>query len=87
MSLTRPSFFLYFREIRKNEATDLAVSQPLGSTIATISAQVPGPHIWAKCRPWPKFKFPKTVEVGWCVKVYNSVCARSPLTKSKKEKL
>ena len=41
-SLMRP--FLYFREIR---ATDLAVSQLRGSTIALISAHVPGQHMWA----------------------------------------
>ena len=41
-SLMRP--FLYFREIR---ATDLAVSQLLGSTIAIISANVPGQRMWA----------------------------------------
>ena len=46
---------------KKNTATDLAVSQFLGSTIDIISAQVPGQHMW----PGPYFKFSKTVEVGW----------------------
>ena len=42
----------------------------------------------AKCWPRPKFKFSKTVEVGWlCKKLYNSVRARLPLTKSKKKKI
>ena len=41
----RPSFFLYFGESGINEATDLEVSQLLGSTITTISAHVPGQHM------------------------------------------
>ena len=32
--LTRPLFFLYFRDMRKKEATDLAVSQLRGSKLA-----------------------------------------------------
>ena len=34
------------------------------------------------CWPGPERKFSKTVEVGWSWKIYNSVSARSPLTKS-----
>ena len=57
-SLKRPSFFLYFRE-RKNEATDLAVSQLRGSAIAIISAHVAGPHMWASAGPGPSSSSPK----------------------------
>ena len=85
MSLTRPSFLLYFREIRKKEATDLAVSQLRGSTIAIISAHVPGPHMWASAGPGPSSSSPKQCKSDGRVKIYNSVSARSPLTKSKKK--
>ena len=40
-----------------------------------------------KCWPGPKFKFSKTVKVDGSVKIYNSVSARSPLTKSKKKRI
>ena len=44
-----------------NEATDLAVSQLRGSTIAIISAHLRVDEWW----PGPEFKFSKTVEVRW----------------------
>ena len=48
MSLTRPlHFFCIFEKSGKNQATDLTVGQLRGSTIAIISAHVPGPHMWA----------------------------------------
>ena len=37
--------------------------------------------------PGPEFKFLKTVKVGGSCKIYNSVSARSPLTKSKEKKI
>ena len=40
-------FSVFFLNSGKNEATDLAVSQLRGSTIAIISAHVPGQHMWA----------------------------------------
>ena len=86
-SLTRPSIFLYFGDSGKNEATDLAVSQLRGSTIAIISAHVPGPHMWASAGPGPSSSSPKQRKSDGRVKIYNSVSARSPLTKSKKEKI
>ena len=60
-------FFCIFEKSGKNEATDLAVSQLRGSTIAIISAHVPGPHMWASAGPGTvhQFKFSKTVEVWW----------------------
>ena len=42
----------------------LAVSQLQGSTVAIISANVPGPHV-GECGPGPESKFSKIVEVGW----------------------
>ena len=48
-SLTRLSFFVYFREIRKKEATDLTVNQLRGSTIVIISAHLPGHTCHATC--------------------------------------
>ena len=64
MSLRKVTYeafiFLYFREIWKNEATDLAVSQLRRSTIAIISA-----HVACVRQHMPEFKFSKTVEVGW----------------------
>ena len=42
-----------FEKSGKNEATDMAVSQLRGSTIAIISAHVPGSHLWASAGPGP----------------------------------
>ena len=65
-------FFCVFEKSGINEATDLAVSQLRGSTIAIISAHLPGQHMWASTSPGPslgrpgtEFKFSKTVQVGW----------------------
>ena len=58
-------FSVIFEKSGKNEATDLEVSQLWGSTIAIISAHVPGPHMWASAGPGPAFKFSETVEVWW----------------------
>ena len=58
-------FFCIFEKPWKNEATYLAVSQLPGSTIAIISAHVPGQHMWGDCGQGPEFKFSKTVQVGW----------------------
>ena len=51
-SLTRLSFFLYFRKIRKKTKplTWQSVSSEELSTIAIISANVPVPHMWARAR-------------------------------------
>ena len=65
------------------QATDLEVSQPRGSTIAIISAHVPGQHMWASAGPGPSSSSPKQCKSDGRVKIYNSVSARSPLTKSK----
>ena len=66
----------------KNEATDLAVSQHRGSTIAIISAHVPGQHMWASAGPGPISSSPKQCKSDGSVKIYNSV---SEMTKSKKK--
>ena len=42
-----------------NEATDLAVSQLRGSTIAIISAHLPGQHVWASGGQGPSSSSPK----------------------------
>ena len=64
------------------------VSQPRGSTIARISAIVPGQHMSASAGPWPgqSSSSPKDWKSDGHVKIYNSVSARSPLTKSKEKK-
>ena len=86
-SLTRPSFFLYIREIRKNKATDLAVSQLRGSIIAVISAHVPlcQAHTWASAGLGPNSSSLKQWKSYGPVEIYNYVSARSPLTKFKKK--
>ena len=73
---------------QKNEATDLEVSQLLGSTIAIISAHhdVPSPHTWASAGQGPSSRSLKPCKSDGRVKIYNSVSATSPLTKSKKKK-
>ena len=79
-SLTRPSFFLYFQEIKKKRSYwPGGQSAP---TIAVISAHVPGQRMWASAGQRPSSSSPKQG-----VKIYNSVSARSPLTKSKKKKI
>ena len=83
-------FFCIFEKSGINEATDLAVSQLRGSTIAIISAHVPGQHMWASAGPsgqGPSSSYPKQWKSVGRVKSYDSVSARSPLTKSKKEKI
>ena len=75
-----------FKKLGKNEATDLAVSQLLGSTIAIISAHVPGLQMWASASQGPSSSSPKQWKCDGHVQIYNSVSARSPLRKSKKTK-
>ena len=58
-----------------------------GSTIAIISAHVPGPHMWASAGPGQSSSTPKQWKTDGHVKIYNSVSARSPLAKSKKKKI
>ena len=74
-----------FEKSGKNEATDLAVSQLLGSTIAIISAHVPGLQMWASASQGPSSSSPKQWKCDGHVQIYNSVSARS-LRKSKKTK-
>ena len=80
-------FFCIFEKSGIKEATDLAVSQLLGPTIAIISAHVPGQHMWASVGPGPSSSSPKLWKTDGRVKIYNSLSARSPLTKSKKKKI
>ena len=80
-------FFCFFEKSAIQRATDLAVSQLRGSAIAIISAYVPGQHMWASACPGPSSTSPKQCKSDGHVKIYNSVSARSPLTKSKKEKI
>ena len=89
-SLTRPLFCRYFRDIRKKRShwpgAGLAVShlRVRGSTITIISAYVPGQHMWASGQ---SSSSPKQRKSDGCVNIYNSVSARSPLTKSKKKQI
>ena len=83
-SLKRLSFFCIFEKSGINKAIDLAVSQLWGSTIAIISADVPGLHMWASAGPGPTSSSSKQWKSDGCFKICNSVSARSPLTKSKK---
>ena len=78
-------FSCIFEKSGKNYATDLVVTQLWGSAIAVISAHLPGQHTWASAGPDPSSSTPKQCKLNGCVKIYNSVSARSPLTKSKKK--
>ena len=69
----RPSFFLYFREIRNKRSHRPGRGSTL--TIAIISAHMPGLHIWASAGPGPSSSSPKQWESDGCVKIYNS-CQR-----------
>ena len=79
-------YFCIFEKSGINEATDLAVSQLRDFTIAIISAHVPNQHMWASAGPGPSSRSLKPCKSDGCVKIYNSVSATSPLTKSKKKK-
>ena len=80
-------FSCIFEKSGRNEATDLAVSQLRGSTIAIISAHVPGPQMWASAGPRPSSSSPKQCKSDGRVEIYNSVSARSQLMKSKRKKI
>ena len=76
-SLMRPSFFLYFREIRKKQShSPGGQSPPNSSTIAIISAHAPGLHMWASAGPGPSSSSPKQWKSVGRVKLYNAVSAR-----------
>ena len=68
------------KKIMKKEATDLAVSQLQCSANAIIASHVPGPHMWASAGP--SSSSVKQCKSDGGLKIYNSVSARSPLTKS-----
>ena len=53
----------------------MVVSQLLGSTIAIISAHVPGQHMWASAGQGPSSSSPKQCKSDGRVKIYNSVSA------------
>ena len=79
-------FSVFSRNQEKNEATDLAVSQLRGFTIAITPAHVPGQHmIWASAGQGPSSSSPKQCKLDGRVKISNSVSARSPLTNPKKK--
>ena len=64
-SLTRPSFFLYFREIRKKRS-----HRPGGQSAPRLynrynHCPCARPAHVGECGPGPEFKFSKTVQVGW----------------------
>ena len=67
-SLTRPSFFLYFREIRNKRSHwpqwPGGQSAPRLYNCYNLCPCARPAHV-DECWPWPKFKFSKTVEVGW----------------------
>ena len=78
-------FFGIFEKSGKNEATDLAVSQLRlrGSTRYDLCPCARPAHV-GECGTGPSSSSPKQWKSFGCVKIYNSVSARSPLTKSKK---
>ena len=83
-------FSVFSRNQEKNEATDLAVSQLRGSTIAITPAHVPGQHMiwgqfWASAGQGPSSSSPKQCNLDGRVKISNSVSARSPLTNPRKK--
>ena len=61
------------------------VSHLLGSTMAIICADVPGPHMWASAGPGPSSSSPKQWKSDSSIKIYSSVRERLPLKKSKKK--
>ena len=75
MSLRKVSYkALVFSVFLRNQEKTKPPLQ--GSTIAIISAHVPGQHMWASAGPGPSSKFSKTVESDGSVKIYNSVSPR-----------
>ena len=50
-----------------------------------LADDVPGPHMWASAGPCLSSSSPKQCKSDGRVQIYNSVSARSPLTKSKKK--
>ena len=64
-SLMRPSFLLYFWEVRKKRSHwPGCQSAPSFYNSYNFCPCARHAHV-GKCGPWPKFKFSKTVEVGW----------------------
>ena len=89
MSLRKVSYEAFVFSVfsrTQEKKKPLEDSQLRGSTIAIISAHVPGPHMWASAGPGPSSSSPKQWKSDGRVKIYNSVSTRSPLTKSKKKK-
>ena len=64
-SLTRPSLFLYFREIRKKRSHwPDGQSAPWLYNRYNLCLCARPAHV-GECGPGPEFKFSKTVQVGW----------------------
>ena len=64
-SRTRPSFFLYFREVRnKRSHWPGGQSAPRLYNRYNLCPCARPAHV-GECGPGPEFKFSKTVEVGW----------------------
>ena len=64
-SFTKPSFFLYFREIRNKRSNwpgGQSAPRHYNSYNLCLCAK---PAYVGECWPGPEFKFSKTVEVGW----------------------
>ena len=67
-SLMRPSFFLYFREIRKKQSHwPGGQSAPRLYNRYNLCPCARPAHV-GECGPGPEFKFSKTVEVSWSCK-------------------
>ena len=82
-SLTRPSFFLYFREIRNKQSHwPGGQSAPKLYNLYNLCPCARPAHV-GKC--WPGSSSPKLWKSDGSVKIYNSVSVRYPLTKSKKK--
>ena len=66
-SIMRPSFFLYFREIRKKRSHwPGGQSAPRLYNCYNLCPCARPAHVGdSECWPGPEFKFSKTVEVGW----------------------
>ena len=87
--LAWPSFFKYFRQFKEKQRPSTFVTFALRIYNSYNHAHAPGssPSLWPSPGPWPDSKCSKTVEVRyWCYELKHCQ-RRSPLTKSKREKM
>ena len=80
-------FSVFSRNQKKPKPTWQSVSSEALQWLKSLpSAHVPGQHVWTSVGKGPSSSSPKQCKLDGGFKIYNSVSARSPLTKSKKKK-